>query len=154
MKTVYVVTQTNIWHGDPEYVLTGSTLGKAINLIKTIPDLVKNVKNKDSHIIIDEVTLNEIDGERRVFDTSNEDDRYLLISKKDIEKSIISLIKKRLPKVKMIKGSDGILFTTHEDNYDALNHLQTTIVNSHYHDLNSTNMEFNDKEIELTVELN
>lgn len=153
MKNVFVVTQTNIWHGDPQYVLTGSTLNKAIKLIKKIPDIITNVKEKDAHIIIDEVTVNEIDGERRVFDTDNEDHRYTLINKKDIEKEIITLIKNRLPKVKVIKGSDGLLFLTEPANHSIVDNLQDKIVEAHYNDINSTDISVYD-DLEFTVELN
>ena len=79
MKNIFIVSQTNIWYGDIQFCFPASTLNKAIKLIKSDKDLIANVKNKDSHIIIEEATLNEMDSERRVFDTGKENDRYRLI---------------------------------------------------------------------------
>jgi len=80
METVFIAFETNIWHADPTYVCVGSSIDECIKLIKkNNQDLIKNVITKQSHVIINKVTVNEYESDTRVLDTSYDDNFYLLV---------------------------------------------------------------------------
>ena len=66
---VFLVSDTNIWHGDPRLIGVASSIEAGVQMAQEDKDAVTNVVNNDGHVIIEEITVDVADSEHRVFDT-------------------------------------------------------------------------------------
>ncbi len=79
---VFIAYSVTMHYGDPELIMVGSSIDVIVDTIKEEKeDLVKMVEKNEGHIIIDEVTVDEIDSDARRFDTGFDEAWEQLVGK-------------------------------------------------------------------------